>query len=126
MDFNKLYQKIIQQEQLTVQEQYLISVAFVELEMLWKNEFRRLEKQYGTIFSAVMCEGEKEAKGKQRLKKGELDRKLSEHFDTSPTKGFTIAEIVAATGLNFNSVRNVLTRDTERYKKGSDNLWKKI
>ena len=66
----------------------------------------------------------KDAKSSGRLKKGEADRLVASHFTTFPLKGFTIAEIATATGVNFSSVRNVLTRDTAKYEIGSDNLWR--
>jgi DNA invertase Pin-like site-specific DNA recombinase len=66
----------------------------------------------------------KDSNSKGRLKKGEADRLIATHFATFPAKGFTIAEIATATGVNFSSVRNVLTRDTAKYEIGSDNLWR--
>ncbi|MGA3145377.1 MAG: hypothetical protein ABSF10_20440 [Verrucomicrobiota bacterium] len=66
----------------------------------------------------------KDANTKGRLKKGEADRLIASHFNNFPAKGFTIAEIATATGVNFSSVRNVLSRDKAKYEIGSDNLWR--
>lgn len=58
---------------------------------------------------------------KQRLHKGEVDRRIKEVL--SQNKALTIAEMRSKTGIGFTSIKRVLEARTNIYEKQPDGLW---